>query len=53
MNAAYVACVNFMLNAAGILGITYRDINVLVLIIIFPLITLACMGMCVFPYRKK
>lgn len=52
MNLAYVAGVNFMINVANILGITYRDINAAVLLVAFPLITLVCVGMSFFPYRK-
>jgi len=52
MNSLYVACVNFMINTANMLDITYRDTNALILLVIFPCITLACAGMCFFPYRK-
>lgn len=52
MNALYIACVNFMINTANMLDITYRDINALILLVIFPCITLVCIGMCFFPYRK-
>lgn len=52
MSMIYIACVNFMINVANMLDITYRDINALILLVVFPTITLACIGMSFFPYRK-
>ena len=52
MSMIYVACVNFMINVASMLDITYRDINALILLVAFPAITLTCIGMSFFPYRK-
>ncbi len=49
MGWLYIAGVNFMLNAAAMLGVTYRDTNVLILLIVFPAITLGCLGLCFFP----
>ena len=49
MGWLYIAGVNFMLNAAAMLGVTYRDINVLILLIVFPAITLCCLGLCFLP----
>lgn len=49
MRWLYIAGVNFMLNAAGMLGVTYRDANVLVLLIVFPAITLGCLCLCFLP----
>jgi hypothetical protein len=34
-------CVQLLLNGAGILGITYKAINVWVFVILWPLLTLA------------
>lgn len=48
---AYVACVNFMLNAAAALGLTYRDMNVIVLLLAFPALTLAAFALAVAPRR--
>lgn len=44
--AVYAACVDFMLNLAALLGITYRDSNALILILGFPLTTLALAVVC-------
>ena len=52
MNMIYGACVNFMINVANMLDITYRDTNALILLVAFPAITLTCIGMSFFPYRK-
>lgn len=43
----YAACVDFMLNLATILGVTYRDANAIVLIVGFPLTTLVLGAICV------
>jgi hypothetical protein len=53
MRWLYIACVNFMLNAAGMLGVTYRDTNVLILLIVFPAITLGCLGLCFLPAGRR
>lgn len=45
--AIYAACVDFMLNLAALLGVTYRDSNALVLLIGFPLTTLVLATICV------
>lgn len=45
----YVACVNVMLNLADALGVTYRDVNVLILLVLFPALTLACLVACLVP----
>ena len=43
----YAACVDFMLNLASLLGVTYRDSNALVLLVGFPLTNLALFMFCV------
>ena len=52
LNWIYIACVNFMLNAAQMSNLTYRDVNVLILLVIFPIITICCFALCLVPYRK-
>ena len=52
MKFLYVACVNFMINGANLLGVTYRDINGVILLMIFPAITLFCLVMCFVPYAR-
>lgn len=37
----YAACVDFMINLAALLGMTYRDTNALVLLAFMPLVTIA------------
>jgi hypothetical protein len=39
--ALYAACVDFMLRVAQIFGITYRDANASILLILFPVVTVA------------
>ena len=52
MSLIYISCVNFMINLANMFGMTYRDANALVLLIVFPTITLACLAACFIPYRR-
>jgi hypothetical protein len=42
--ACYAACVDFLLHAAHLLGITYRDANALLFFVIWPLTTVALAG---------
>ncbi len=37
--ALYAACVDFMLRTAHLSGTTYRDTNALLLLVIFPVVT--------------
>jgi hypothetical protein len=46
--AIYAACVDFMLNLAALLGVTYRDSNALVLLVAFPLITFTLAAWCTY-----
>ena len=52
MSFIYISCVNFMINLANMLGMTYRDANALILLVVFPAITLACLTACFIPYRR-
>lgn len=48
----YVACVNFMVNGANLLGMTYRDLNVILLVLAMPALTLLCLVACLLPWRS-
>jgi hypothetical protein len=39
--ALYAACVDFMLQLARLLHVTYRDANALLFFVVWPLVTLA------------
>ncbi len=39
--AVYAACVDFMLQAARLFGVTYRDANAFMFFVLWPLVTLA------------
>jgi hypothetical protein len=39
--AVYAACVDFMLHAARLLHVTYRDANALLFFVIWPAVTVA------------
>jgi len=39
--ALYAACVDFMLQAARLFGVTYRDANAFMFFVLWPLVTLA------------
>ena len=41
MDAIFDLCVEILVYFAGVLGITYKEINVWVFVIIWPIITLA------------
>ena len=45
-------CVNVLLVAAGWLGISYEAINVWVFVVIWPIITLALVGMVIWQARR-
>jgi hypothetical protein len=49
--ALYAQCVDFMLNLARFLGVTYRDTNALVLLVGMPLTTLALLCICIAQQR--
>ena len=38
--AVYAACVDFMLHAASLFGMTYRDANALLFFVVWPAVTL-------------
>ncbi len=39
--AVYAACVDFMLQAARLFGVTYRDANAFMFFVLWPLVTVA------------
>lgn len=39
--AVYAACVDFLLKAAALAGVSYRDANALLFFILWPLVTIA------------
>jgi hypothetical protein len=39
--AIYAACVDFMLQLARLLGVTYRDANALLFFVVWPAVTVA------------
>ena len=45
--AVYAACVDFMLHAARLLGVTYRDANALLLFVLWPAVTVGLAGVVV------
>lgn len=51
MDQIFDWCVNVLVYWAGILGITYKEINVWVFVIIWPLLTILLIGIIVMQYR--
>ena len=45
-------CVNVLVYWAGILGITYKEINVWVFVILWPILTIILIGIIVLQRRK-
>lgn len=41
MNTAFDLCVQFLVWAAQLTGLTYKEINVVIFLIIWPLVTIA------------
>lgn len=52
MDLIFDWCVNVLVYGAGILGITYKQINVWVFVIIWPLLTLVLIGIILLQHRK-
>jgi hypothetical protein len=52
MDTVFDWCVQVLLFWAGVLGITYKEINVWVFVIIWPIVTVA-MGVVIVIQRKK
>jgi hypothetical protein len=51
MNQIFDWCVNVLIYWAGVFGITYKEINVWVFVIIWPLLTLLLIGIIVMQQR--
>jgi hypothetical protein len=51
MNQIFDWCVNVLIYWATIFGITYKEINVWVFVILWPLLTILLIGIIVMQYR--
>jgi hypothetical protein len=51
MNQIFDWCVNVLIYWANVFGITYKEINVWVFVIIWPLLTILLIGIIVMQYR--
>lgn len=40
----YLACVDFMIHAANLFGVTYRDANALLFFVLWPTVTVLLVG---------
>ncbi|HZM21528.1 MAG TPA: hypothetical protein VFC02_07285 [Anaerolineales bacterium] len=52
MDQIFDWCVNVLVYWAGILGITYKEINVWVFVIIWPILTVIMFGVIVMQQRR-
>jgi hypothetical protein len=52
MDQIFDWCVNVLVYWAGILGITYKEINVWVFVIIWPIVTLLMASVIVWQWRR-
>lgn len=52
MDSIFDWCVAVLVHWAGILGITYKEINVWVFVIIWPIVTIALMGIVLWQQAK-
>ena len=51
MNQIFDWCVNVLIYWANVLGMTYKEINVWVFVILWPLLTILLIGIIVMQYR--
>ncbi len=51
MDRIFDWCVNVLVYWAGFLGITYKEINVWVFVIIWPIVTVLLIGIIVVQYK--
>lgn len=51
MNQIFDWCVNVLIYWANVFGITYKEINVWVFVIVWPLLTVLLIGIIVMQYR--
>jgi hypothetical protein len=52
MDSIFDWCVNVLVYWAGILGLTYKEINVWVFVIIWPILTLILAGIILAQHRR-
>ena len=52
MDQVFDWCVNVLVVWAGILGITYKEINVWVFVIIWPILTIVLVALIVWQWRR-
>ena len=52
MDQIFDWCVNVLVYWAGIFGITYKEINVWVFVIIWPIVTLVLVAVIVWQWRR-
>jgi hypothetical protein len=52
MDQVFDWCVNVLVYWAGILGITYKEINVWVFVIIWPILTLVLVAVIIWQWRR-
>ncbi|MBI5952240.1 MAG: hypothetical protein HY865_11330 [Chloroflexi bacterium] len=52
MDQVFDWCVNVLVYWAGILGITYKEINVWVFVIIWPIVTLLMAAVIIWQWRR-
>jgi hypothetical protein len=52
MNAIFDWCVGVLVYWAGVLGITYKEINVWIFVIIWPIFTLVLIAIILWQQRK-
>ena len=52
MDQIFDSCVNLLVYWAGTLGITYKEINVWVFVIIWPILTIILLGVIVIQQRR-
>ena len=52
MDQMFDWCVNVLIYWAGVLGITYKEINVWVFVIIWPILTMLMLGIIVWQAKK-
>ncbi|MEZ4299607.1 MAG: hypothetical protein R3B70_31955 [Polyangiaceae bacterium] len=47
----YAACVDFMIQAANLLGVTYRDTNALLFFVVWPAVTVVLVAVVLAQHR--
>ena len=52
MTNTFTLCVRILQDAADFLGMTYEEINVIIFVIIWPLLTLALLGVIILQRKR-